>query len=147
MIQKRSKAKVSYDELLAENRHLKRTSNALGAWQVARDLVKYGAFVCIAWIGKDWVIALAGKETTANIGVDASVDAGLDVTVGVDQYLIPVLVALVLVFFLWANAERKLRQSTVLRLQSRIQSLEKLVDPGRTTSGLLPNGETRREDD
>ena len=42
--------------------------------------------------------------------------------------------------------QKKLRQSTIERLQGRITELETLVDSSRTSSDLTPRGETRPED-
>lgn len=47
----------------------------------------------------------------------------------------------------WGYAERKMRKKKTAALADRNANLEKQLDSRRSSSGLPPTGETRREDD
>lgn len=81
--------------------------------------------------------SLAGKTTIANIILKYF-------TVEESDYGIPWIVTGV--FALWAYLERKFRKQKTESFQAKIKVLEERLDPNRTTSGLLPSGETHAED-
>lgn len=55
--------------------------------------------------------------------------------------------ALTLVFVLWAAIERALRKRKTKQLTKRIRYLESQLDSQRTSSGLLPTGDTNPSDE
>jgi hypothetical protein len=83
------------------------------------------------------VVALAGKETLASLGM--SVFGNVKVSDGI----LYVLTGSGLVYGL---GQRSLRRRTIKRLTPRSIDLERKLDPGRTSSGLTSKGTTRPED-
>lgn len=49
------------------------------------------------------------------------------------------------IFLILWRRERGIRRNTVERMHAQIKELETEIDPGRTTSGLTPRGETPKE--
>jgi hypothetical protein len=101
-------------------------------------IIKYGAWVLIARYGYYSVVALAGKQTIAdlvfkiiaNFTVSRSlcwVAAGGGVGYGAVQ--------------------RKLRKRMIKSKAKRIKQLEEQLDPSRTSSALMSDGSTRPEDE
>jgi hypothetical protein len=82
--------------------------------------------------------SLAGKTTLTNIVLSYLSERESD-------YGFPWILAFV--FFVWAILERKERQRKVESLHKHNRELEERMNPGRTSSGLLPNGETNPKDD
>ena len=99
----------------------------------ATILVKAGAIVWIASFVRDAFIASVGQSTDVSVIVELFFSKGND-------YGIPWIIVLIL--FGWGVLERRLRRDKTERLQARIVELEKIIDPERSTSGLLPTGET-----
>jgi hypothetical protein len=81
--------------------------------------------------------SFAGKTTIANIAMKYL--AGKESNFGLPWILASVLC-------IWAILERYLRIRKTESLQGYIKKLEKKLDPDRTTSGLLPTGETNPKD-
>ncbi len=97
-------------------------------------LISWGFLSLIFYFAYLMIDSLAGQETQANIGISMFFDwRSLGILLGAGG-----------IAYGWR--ERRLRQSTVQRLQPRIQELERLLDPGRTTSLLTEKGETNPED-
>ena len=99
-----------------------------------------GAAVIVYYLYKS-VEAVAGRVTVANVDI------------ALDPFATrwPVRVCLALgalgvIGSLYGWRERRLRRTTIERLQRRNQTLEKLIDPNRTSSELTPRGDTRPED-
>lgn len=91
-------------------------------------------WIALAYIGFLAVDTLAGRETTiwASLSLVKS-SRGLPWV-------------LVVSLLLWAVGERKLRQKNIKSMESHIKALEKSRDPKRTSSGLLPTGQTNPKD-
>lgn len=82
--------------------------------------------------------ALAGKTTLANIVLSY-------LTSNESDYGVPWILSSV--FFIWAILERKERRRKTEELHKHNRALESRIDNKRTSSGLLPTGETNPEDD
>lgn len=102
-----------------------------------RLLVPWGSLVLIAfWVHGD-VIALAGKQTLANIGLSFLGDIRTSDAVA---YIFGAAGAG------YGIAERTVRRRTIARLGEENKALEKLVDPHRSSSNLTRRGTTSPED-
>ncbi len=102
-----------------------------------RLMVPWGALVAIAyWIHAD-IVALAGKQTLAQIGLSFMGDIKISDAVA---YVFGAAGAG------YGMAERTLRRKTIARLADENRRLEQMVDPQRTSSNLTRHGTTRPED-
>lgn len=102
-----------------------------------RLLIPWGALALIAfWVHSD-VIALAGKQTLANIGLSFLGDIRVSDAVA---YIFGAAGAG------YGIAERTVRRRTIARLAEENKNLEKLVHPERSTSHLTKRGTTSPED-
>lgn len=106
-------------------------------FDVAKELIKYGFYGWFAWVALLAIRSMAGKKTEADFLFSAFFSSGND-------YSLPWLIAIF--SSLYAMAQRKLRLKVTSSLQERIKELELRIDPLRTSSGLLPTGETNPED-
>ena len=97
-------------------------------------LIRAAIWIALAYIGFLAVDTLAGRETTiwASLSLVKS-SRGLPWV-------------LVVSLLLWAVGERKLRQKNIKSMESHIKALETSRDPNRTSSGLLPTGQTNPKD-
>lgn len=124
-------------ELEAELRLLKRQKTAGTLATVLNNLIRWSALSVIAYFAYRTVASLSGETTTADIGIKLFADVKLS---EVFAYL----------FggggVVYGVRQRNLRGNTIERLQGRIKSLEKRLDPGRTSSGLTPRGSTHPRD-
>ena len=106
----------------------------------------------------DAVIALAGNNTMADFRVSALADIKLQSEYkqnaagdesDTQKYLV-LATALAITFgiagLLAAQRQRRLRLDVIEKMSKRIEFLEKMVDPNRSTSGLTVRGETNPED-
>ncbi len=104
-------------------------------YALARTVVRYTAFVAIAWIAKDMILGLAGRDTLVAVRLailgDFKFAAALSVTGPA---------------CIWAIAERWLRHRKVTYMQDRIKDLEAKIDPNRTSSRLTTAGKTNPGD-
>lgn len=133
----RTERKKSKQELVIENRLL-RQWRVSEAWTNAlRAFFKYGSYVAIAYFLADAVKELAGKTTLAHIlfGLMGGVSLESKVSWGIAA-----------VCFVWASIERHLRRHKTKYLTERLRKIEKMIDPGRTTSHLTPYGDTNPND-
>ncbi len=102
-----------------------------------RLAVPWGALVAIAyWVHAD-IIALAGKQTLAQIGLSFMGDIKVSDAVA---YIFGAAGAG------YGIAERTLRRKTIARLTDEGRRLEQMVDQHRTSSNLTRQGTTRPED-
>jgi hypothetical protein len=131
-------SKKTAAELRAENRYLRNLRLSFGITSFGGMLVKWGGLVAIARYGYLTVNALAGQQTAADIGINFLAD------IRVSEALAWLLAGCG-VFY--GRRERKLRKDSIERLQQRNRTLEKVIDPGRTSSNLTPRGDTRPEDE
>lgn len=124
-------------ELETELRLVRRQRAAGSIASVINNVVRWAGCCVIAYFAYRSVDALAGQQTTADIGINllgkfelsdvfAVLFGGGGLFYGVQQ--------------------KRLRQSTVERLQGRVRGFEKDKDRDRTSSGLTPRGETNPED-
>jgi len=100
-----------------------------------RTLIRSCAVIAGLYVSKDIIVALSGHETIlalklAFLGDWRSIIAYIAAISGLG----------------WGFTERKLRHSTVNRIQGRMTELEIRVDPNRTSSGLTPEGKTNPSD-
>ena len=96
---------------------------------------------CI-WLGAFWFIYsvvhdLAGKDTKAEFFLKAVTD------LKAPQWLGAIFGAGGIA---WGVKERRFRKKTVNRLQQRVQGFEKMLDTGRSSSGLPETGNSRTGD-
>jgi hypothetical protein len=125
-------------ELRAENCLLRQFRTAEGVTSVIRELIRWGGLILITRYLYLTVAALAGQQTTADIGINLLAD-------------LRITEAFAILFgssgIAYALGQRKLRRDTVERLQGRIKKYERLLDPERSSSNLTARGETRPEDE
>jgi hypothetical protein len=95
------------------------------------------AVVLVARYGRDVLVAFAGQQTSANLAFELLVNLQADRWLA---YLVGV------AGVSYGASERHLRRRNIKRLTERTEELEKRLHPGRTSSGLTPEGKTRRED-
>lgn len=124
--------KKTRSELEAENRLLKQHGLSTNLSKIIIEIIRYGAIVACFYFLQQMVHDLAGKQTAAKINVDIMTEV-FAVAFGIGGIA-------------YGRRQRKLRRDKTEYLQNRIQSLEKLVDPKRSSSRLTPRGETRPED-
>lgn len=102
---------------------------------VLTALIKAGMWVGIAYFAVQAIEHLAGKNTSAQFL--------LSYLTGESESHSPVIwMVLTGVFAVWASAERWVRLRKVSSMSSRIESLERRLDPSRSSSGLTKSGET-----
>jgi hypothetical protein len=104
-------------------------------------LSKWVPLCFIAYMTYLSIAALAGKTTLAQFGMWLVTD--LKATKAF-SHIVTTLFGTVGVSY--GIGERKLRRRNVERMGNRIQELEKIIDPTRSSSRLTSRGSTRRED-
>lgn len=115
------------------------------------DLIKC-LFTSITWIVLAWILflaidSLAGKITYANISIQGSIQEACDQAISYTGAWILLLSIIVGIFgIVYGRRQASLRKSTVERLTAQITILEKIVDPGRSSSQLTTRGETAERD-
>lgn len=102
---------------------------------IAGTVIAVGALLQQALV--DIAVALAGKTTDANIVMTL---------LNRSQFGLSVSFLFGGGGVLYGYAQQKLRESTVKRLHQRIASMEKEVDPARTSSHLTSTGKTNPKD-
>ena len=134
---KMSKRKPTRAELEAENKFLKRHRNSRSVASIINNLIRWGGVVGVSYFIFLSIEALAGETTAADIGINLLADVRLSEVFAV-------------LFggggVIYGIRQRSLRRSAVERLQGRVKKLEKQEDPGRTSSGLTPRGDTHPKD-
>lgn len=131
-------------ELEDENRRLifelqmvRKSKNIEQIASVFNNLIKWGGVVLIFYYLSHCIDSLAGKSTISNIAISLVTD------LKINQYLA---YALGVGGTGYGLAQRTLRRKTIQRLQGNIVSMEKSIDPGRSSSNLTSDGCTRSED-
>jgi hypothetical protein len=94
-------------------------------------------WVCIARYAYYGVVALAGHQTLADIGLKLIANVTLSQSVSWTATGGATI---------WALSERGLRKRMIRQKAKRIQELEQTIDPNRSSSSLLADGSTRPED-
>jgi len=104
-------------------------------------------WIVLAWIGFLAIDSLAGKITYANISIQGSIQEACDQAISYTGAWILLLSIIVGIFgIVYGRRQASLRKSTVERLTAQITILEKIVDPGRSSSQLTTRGETAERD-
>lgn len=107
------------------------------AFDLLRELVKASVWLGCAYFAWQATAVLAGRQTNADLNFSAFLAVD-------DDKGLPWVIAILMAG--WAYLERRLRLNKTAQLQSHIKQLELRLDPNRTSSGLLPTGETNPED-
>lgn len=130
-------ANKSRNQLESELQLIKNQRRADNITTVINNLIKWAGLVAIFYIAYLSIVALSGKYTVADIGINILAN------VTISQ-------ALAWIFgtggILYGVRQRLLRRKNVERLQQRIKDLEKGYDPRRTSSGLTTRGDTHPGD-
>ncbi|WP_295815120.1 hypothetical protein [uncultured Nitratireductor sp.] len=87
------------------------------------------------YIAQMAVVALAGEETSVSLLISVLADVKFAFTLTLAGAAVA-----------WAAVERHLRHRKVEQMQGRIKELELKLDPGRSSSGLTPQGKTNPGD-
>ena len=104
------------------------------AFKTVKHLIRATMVVALGYFAFRSIEVLAGKDT--------SVWASLSF-IKSNHGLPWVLVGIMLV---WALSERKLRRQKTQSMTRHLSNLEGVIDPARTSSGLLPTGQTNPKD-
>lgn len=157
-------------ELEAEIKYLKKHGFGDNLSKILEALFKWAGLAAIAFFAYLAIEHLAGKETRADISVNAKATATYgnssepeksdnapeisgkeeendSACSNTTHFLF---VGLAIIFgvagIVYGRRESKLRKDTVERLQDRNCRLEREIDPKRSSSQLTPRGDTRPED-
>jgi hypothetical protein len=106
-------------------------------YALARTAFRAMCVFGIAWLAREAISDLAGRETSVTVSTALSVIGDLRVTIAI---------TLAGGAAVWALVERTLRHRKTEALQTRIIELEKGIDPRRSSSGLTPTGKTNPRD-
>lgn len=155
------------DETVAD-RHVVKLALIEKAGDLAQALAKWGSLAFIFWCCYLSIDSLAGKYTWANIDIDAKASGSITTTENpptqnetnsnlsnVQQcedinaiLIIGSIISLVAGFggIVYGKSQAKALKVHIETHASQQIELEKLIDPGRTSSNLGANGDTRPED-
>lgn len=136
-----AKRKLSNRELEAECALLRQQGRASNVSILGRTAIHTIGLCVIVFLLKDTLAAIA--QHLAGQTTDVKFDLPFLASGSVADAL-PWLVAAVSIAYGIANS--KLRKLNIKRFESHIRKLETMIDPGRTSSGLLSDGSTRPED-
>jgi hypothetical protein len=106
-------------------------------YSTVRTAIKALAWAFGAYVGFGALKEFAGQSTS--VAVSLILNALVDLKFVITLTLAGAACA-------WAVLERALRLRKVERMQSRITELETKIDPGRSSSGLTPRGQTNPRD-
>jgi hypothetical protein len=105
---------------------------------IATTAIKYGALVgCVGLVYLS-IAALSGRVTLASIGLN--ILGNLKLSEGICT-------ALTTGSLLYGIGQRQLRHRAIKRLGNSKNELERIIDPGRSSSGLTDKGTTRPGDE
>lgn len=126
------------DDSLVENPSVQRFFFGVQVVGIFNNLIRYGAWIAIARYGYLSIEALAGETTSLNF-----------LHVVTIEFLSRSLPWWALTIFIsyWAIKQTRLRKKKTEQLTARIKELETRIDPNRTSSRLLPSGDTHPDDD
>lgn len=116
-------------------------------YDLLKRLITYGTWIWLAHYTYLIVDSLAGKLTYADISIQGSIQEACDQALsrtGAGIVLIAVFIGIIGIVY--GHRQASLRKSTVERLTAQITILEKIVDPGRSSSQLTTRGETSEGD-
>jgi hypothetical protein len=123
--------------LIFELRMVRKSKSTEQIASVLNNLIKWGGIVAIFYFLSQGIDSLAGKNTISNIAISLFAD------LKINQYLS---YAIGFGGTGYGLVQRNLRRSTIKRLQGNIVSMEKAIDPDRSSSNLTLEGCTRSED-
>lgn len=106
-------------------------------FDLGKDVIRGIMYLGLAFFGVEAIRELAGKETEAVFMLSYLTSSESD-------YGLPWVVAFAGIVY--GSMQRKLRLRKTEYFQGRVRELEMRLDPGRSSSGLLANGETDPED-
>lgn len=133
-MKKRDKSKA---ELAVENKFLRKATHSSLAASVLNNAIRWGATCFIVWQMSLALQSFSGQATMADIAVkflgDFKVSHALAAIFGSGGIA-------------YGYKQNRLRKKTIARLESRIDELEKKLDPKRSSSRLTPTGQTNPED-
>jgi hypothetical protein len=109
------------------------------SFRTARTVARTIGWCFAAYCAYLSIQAVAGQTTTLSVIMSFFFGAFLELKM-------VVLISLAGGCAIWALIERNLRQRAVARLTPRSAALEKVIDPGRTSSGLTSEGRTHPRD-
>ncbi len=125
--------KPTYDEVVAENRFLRRGAWADAIGSALRVVGKWGMIAFVALQVRYSVEALAGTTTVASLFLQIVND--VNVSIGLSWLLSAGAVT-------YGLRQRQLRRRVIARQGRRLQELERGHDPKRTSSDLTESGDT-----
>jgi hypothetical protein len=108
-----------------------------GIFSTIKALLKYGSIVLIVRYGYYAVLALAGKQTFADVGFRILGNVQISHNI---CYLVAT------GGILYGVGQRTMRRRHIKRVDSLKNNYERMLDPRRTSSGLTHTGQTRPED-
>ena len=123
--------------LIFELQMVRKSKNTEQIASVLNNLIKWGGSVAIFYYLSQGIDSLAGKNTISNIAISLVTD------LKINQYLA---YALGVGGTGYGLLQRNLRRGTIKRLHGNIVSMEKAIDPSRSSSKLTSEGCTRSED-
>lgn len=127
----------SREQLIQEVQRLRSRGVVDQVGMTARTIVRVACVMFVAYMFKETIKELAGRETVTNILV--SFFGSLSVNVAIAWGLAAAGVA-------YGEYQRRLRKRTVSSWASRKAELERHIDPRRSSSGLSHDGDTHPED-
>jgi len=139
-VTKRKAKKANTTSELQLDFQRKITKNAIIAQTITvivNNLIKYGSFVAISYILYLCIESLSGKTTDANLIMNIIGD------VKINKWLY-------LLFgggsIIYGISERNLRRKTIKRMNTRLDNLERRINPKKQSSHITPEGKTNRGD-
>lgn len=117
--------------------------------KITVQVIRTFGYVACFYLSDSAIEALAGKLTMADFGLTLNgdlckIDCKWALGAGVAIAVIGVLAG---VFgIIYGKWQREMRQDVIESKSQRIQDLERLLDPSRSSSGLTRRGNTRKED-
>jgi hypothetical protein len=111
-----------------------------------QQFTKTFGYVLIAFFAYKSIEALAGKQTIVNADIAAKIEQGNDFFTYLPVLLSSIGLILGLGGIMYGRHQRKLKEAVTKKYEDDVVRLEKKIHPGRTSSGLTENGNTRPED-
>lgn len=150
---------ASKRDLQSENRRLRLHGFGTNVARVLMTLIRWGGIVLSIWMIKDIALAWAGKQTLADISINARGNLELiystaekvcaDIreanTTAVGVAVLSLTLALA--GLLYGRRQAALRRSVIQRLSPFEQLWERSIDASRSSSGIRPTGDTREDDE
>jgi len=108
---------------------------------VVKTVCMYGWPVLCTYFLYRIAAVLAGKTTLASFAMSVAI-----AVLGNDKVMKTIYIVLTGGSIAYGAGQRRLRRREIKRHTARPRELEKLIDPGRSSSGLTSEGTTRPED-